>query len=1205
MTDPDIFEWQLADVLVDEQAMFVLWTVKSLFCTRREDFLREYDFAERELDDILYRLKVMGFLQEDGAELVLTDQGETALSFLRSTPSVTDADTEQVARVEADIQARFNLPEEYIYVEQRLIEQLQLLGWIYPQKSDPETSQLEVEGREKYSDILLKKRLKKAIRQLNTGDDKPAPTEQQINEAVRELEGIQGAGLLEANEQTRQRLLDGVYVSGTANYLGGTPRHLRFIDLDLEHPGNNEFLVLRQFHIALPGRNTFVVTDLVLFVNGIPLVVIECKSPTVTEPIEAGVAQLKRYAGREAGVPALFHFNVFLIVTCFYTAKLGTIEAESEEYQQWKDPYPRKRQELAQDLGVENPQHLSSQQLLVAGTLRKENLLDLLQNFVIFRTDGGRRVKIIARYQQFRAVQKAIYRLQHGEHKTAEHDDQRGGIVWHTQGSGKSLTMVFLIRKMRKLQGLSTFKIVIITDRLDLQDQLEKTMGLTGESIEVANDIIRARGLLERPSDKIIFVMIQKVRGDERDDQEDYVPTLPDLDKSPNILLIVDEAHRSHTSKLHLNIMSALPKCAKIGFTGTPIMMGTKRLTEHIFGKFIDTYTILEAEQDGATIPILYEGYQAYSIVVQGQQLDQAYLYLTQAMPDEVRLHIINRYASETQVLEAQELIEAKARHMLLHYAANILPNHFKAMIVTSSRAATVRYQAAMMKAREQLMETLEQLAPSKLAMSREQRAKLPLGEQMLLQAYPQRELLRHLDCAAVISAEPDDDPEWRQWSNLQNRNDYIKRFKLPLSQTEGERRNQDNLALLCVQQMLLTGFDAPVVQGLYLDRRLIGHNLLQAIARVNRTYSDKTYGLVVDYLGVARQLKEALVVYSAEEIRGALSNMKDEVLKLEARFLRIKAIFSEHSIDISKINLKRDRETIDACLNLFKEPRFRADFEEKLKKFLESMDAVLPRPEAQGYLKEAEVLGYINKSAANVFPEDQINIKGTGKKIRKLIDEHITVLGIEQTVAPVSITDADFERRIDQHISDETKASQMEHLARYYIREHYDENPVYYDRLSKRLEAILEDLKGRWAEQVQQLLPFIWELRRGRQTDFTGLDPKTQLPFLDILDAEASKGSEHFAITANENENREVQLSRDQRKDLAEFTVEVIEMIRERASRRRDFWRRHNERRNLLARIIDFLDENDLITPEGRQKEVADRLLELAERLYELGLMR
>ncbi len=1205
MAYPDIFEWQLADVVTDEQAMFILWTVQSLFCTRRADFLREYDFVESELDKLLYRLKMMNFLQEDGAELILTAQGEQALSFMHPAPPETN--TEQIARVEADIQARFNLPKEYTYVEQRLIEQLQSAssGWVYLEKKDADISQLELEGREKYSDILLTKRLKAALLRINTDPDKPLPTEQQINEAVRELERVQGAGLLEANERARNLLLDGTYVSGTANYLGGTPRHLRFIDLKQpDKSDNNEFLVLRQFHVALPGRNTFIVPDLVLFVNGIPLVVIECKSPAVTEPIEAGVAQLKRYASKETGVPALFYFNVFLVVTCFYTAKLGTIEAGSEEYQQWKDPYPLKRQELAHELDVENPQNLSSQQLLVAGALRKENLLDLLRNFVIFRPNGERKVKIIARYQQFRAVQKAIYRLQHGRQVTAEHNDERGGIVWHTQGSGKSLTMVFLIRKMRMLPELSSFKIVAITDRQDLQDQLKETMKLTGEELEVARDILRARGLLERPSDKIIFVMIQKIRGDERDEQEEDMPTLPVLDNSPNILLIVDEAHRSHTSKLHLNVVNALDHASKIGFTGTPIMVGTKKLTERIFGSFIDTYTILEAERDGATVPILYEGYQAYSAVVEGQQLDQDYLYLTQAMPDVVRLRLMNSHVNESGVLEARELIEAKARHMLLHYTANILPNRFKAMIVASSRAATVRYQAAIMQARTQLLDTLEHLSPARLALSEEERSTLPLGEQMLLRAYRHREILRRLDCAAVISSEQDDDPAWQQWSMAQKRSDYIKRFKLPLGESGDVKGSQDNLALLCVQQMLLTGFDAPVVQGLYLDRRLVGHNLLQAVARVNRTHSDKTYGMVVDYLGVARQLKEALAVYTAEEIRGALSDIRDEILKLEARSLRIKAIFSEHSIDIGKINLKHDRETIDNCLNLFKNPRFRADFEEKLKKFLESMDAVLPRPEAQAHLKEAEVLGYINKCAANIFPEEQISLKGIGKKVRDLIDEHITVLGIEQTVAPISITDADFERRIDQHTSDETKASHMEHLARYYIREHYDENPVYYDRLSKRLEAILEELKGQWAEQVQRLLPFITEIKQGRQSDFTGLDPRSQLPFLDILEVEVSKESAHFDISTKEDEGKEVQLTDDQRKELAAFTVEVIQKIRRRARNVRDFWRRQNERRGLLAQIIDFLDEHDLITPDGRQKEVADRLLELAERLDELKLL-
>jgi|SRR5579875_548991 type I restriction enzyme R subunit len=1194
MIDPDVFEWQLADVLTNEQALFILWTVKSLFCTRREDFLREYEFTERELDDLLHRLKVMGFLQEDSGELILTEAGEIAVSRLGigSEPPV----EENLVRASEDIQARFNLPKERIYVENRLIEQLRQAGWLYPHERDPDTPYLAAEGRETYRDVLLKKRLKESIRSINREAGKPELTEQQINEAIHALERLQspGSGLLEANKEGMRLLCEGTYVSGTPDYQNGANRHVRFIEF--EHPGYNDFLALNQFRIEVPGRNSFIIPDVVLFVNGIPLVVIECKSPALTDPIEAGVAQLQRYASQEEGVPALFHFNLFLVATCFYLAKLGTLGTDATEYQQWKDPYPRKLEELAQDLSVGNPEHLSSQQLLVAGALRKENLLDLLQNFILFRTDAGRTVKLIARYQQYRAVQKSIYRLQHGSLKTPDQDDQRGGIIWHTQGSGKSLTMVFLIRKMRRLSGLSTFKIVIITDRQDLQDQLRQTMQLTGEGIKVARDIPQARALLARPGDDIIFIMIQKARADEPGEQEEDVPTLPDLDRSPHILLIVDEAHRSHTSKLHSNIMNALPNCAKIGFTGTPIMIGTRRLTQHIFGDFIDRYTILEAEQDGATVPILYEGYQAYGIVVKEEQLDQAYLYLTQAMPHEVRLRIENLYASERQVLEAQELIDAKARHILLHYAANILPNGFKALVVANSRKATVRYQAALVEARRQLVDTLAQLSPQLLALSSEQREELPQGTQLLLQAYPQLDFLRTLECAAIISSEEDDELEWRQWSEERSRKNYIERFKLPLSASNGHRH--DSLALLCVQQMLLTGFDAPVVQGLYLDRRLIGHNLLQAVARVNRTYTDKTHGLVVDYLGVARQLKEALLVYSAEDVQGALISIKDELLKLEARHLRLKAMFSDRGIDISKINLKHDRETIDASLNLFKDARFRADFEEKLKKFLESMDAVLPRPEALRYVHDMEVFGYINKSAANFLPEEQINIKGTGKKVRKLIDEHIAVLGIEQTVAPISITDADFERRIDQHVSDETKASQMEHLARYYIKEHYEEDPEHYERLSRRLQSILDEFKGQWTELVKALYPYIWELRRGRPADPTGLDPRTQLPFLDILAIEASRGSERYGILPNENITRESLLTPEQRQDLAKFTIELVNMLRT-YIRRIDFWRGYEGVRELKAEIIDFLDERNIISPFQRQNEVADRLIALAKRLH------
>lgn len=1198
MTEPDVFEWQLAAVVTDERLLFILWAVKTLLCTRREDFLREYEFDPRELDALLERLQLTNFLQEDGGELVLTNAGKIAVSQLDTAP-VSPARA-NLARPAEDIQARFNLPKERIYVEDRLLEQLRDLHWSIPPGRDPDLPYLEAEGRTTYRDVLLKVSLKRAIRKLNTGPGKPEPTEQQLDEAIKELEQVQspGSGLLEANRKAMDLLLAGVDVTNTPDAATGAYRRLRLIDV--ENPDDNEFLALNQFRIQLPGQEKFIIPDVVLFVNGMPLVVIECKSPEVTEPIESAVAQLQRYADPRMGIPALFHFNLFLVATCFYLARVGALAADSQDYQQWKDPclpYPLQREPESLPY-LEKSSNPSSQQLLVAGVLRKENLLDILKNFVLFRSDGGHTVKLIPRYQQYRAVQKALYRLDTGTIKTVHNEDERGGIVWHTQGSGKSLTMVFLIRKMRTLQRLKNFKIVIITDRLDLQDQLKRTMKLTGEGLRVARDIPQARAMLARQKDDINFIMIQKARPDEQDDQEDDLPTLPVLNDSPDILLIVDEAHRSHSNKLHGNIMKALPYSAKIGFTGTPIMMGDQKPTTQIFGSFIDKYTILESEQDGATLPIFYEGYEAYAVVGQRQQLDQAYDYLTRAMPHEVRRRIINLYAGESQVLEAQEMIEAKARHMLLHYAANILPNNLKAMVVANSRAATVSYQKALMLAKDELVEVLTNLNPSSLPQQQNgetAEVSSPSGIDLMRQAQAQLPLLRNLECAAVISASRDDDPSWSEWSDETRRKRYIERFKLPLQENNGNAR--DPLALLCVQRMLLTGFDAPVVQGLYLDQRLFGHNLLQAVARVNRTYVDKTHGLVVDYLGVARQLKEALLVYRASDIQGALIDIKDELLKLEARYLRLTAMFSEKGIDISKINLKRDREIIDAALNLFKDARFRADFEEKLKKFLESMDAVLPRPEAFRYVHTMEVLGYINKSLANFLPEEQIDIKGTGKKVRKLIDEHITVLGIEQTVAPISITDADFENKVNIHVSDETKASQMEHLARYYIKEHYDEDPEYYARLSQHLEEILQRFKEQWSQLVAALLPYIHTLREGRQADTTGLDPHTQLPFMDILEVEASRGSDLFGIEPSENTERKSRLTPAQRQELATLTKELVEMIRSQI-RRVDFWSRMQEVNNLRADILEFLDANAIIPPE-RQNDVAGRLIHLARRLH------
>jgi type I restriction enzyme R subunit len=974
---------------------------------------------------------------------------------------------------------------------------------------------------------------------------------------------------MEANQAATDLLLRGTVVEGLR---GGRDQTVHFIDF--EHPDRNNFLIVNQFRVDPPGvigNRGFIVPDVVLFVNGIPLVVIECKSPAATEPMEEGIDQLLRYSNQRdwieetEGAERLFHTNQFMISTWFYEARVGTVGASFEHYLEWKDTSPVPMADVAAEMGCEQ---LHSQEILVAGMLRPAHLLDIVRNFTLFKQDAGRTIKVVARYQQFRAVHEAIRRLAHGQTRTQHGDsDQRGGIIWHTQGSGKSLTMVFLVRKMRTLHDLRRFKVVVVTDRTDLEKQLSDTAVLTGETVRKATGTDNLQDILAEPGADLVFAMIQKYQNrDEDTEPDEEMELFPVLNESEDILVLVDEAHRSHSSHLHANLLRALPNCAKIGFTGTPIIMGARKRTHEIFGPFIDSYTLQQSEADGSTVPIIYEGRTARGVVDQGGSLDRLFEDMFADRTPEEMEAIKTRYATQGNVLEAKRLIAAKADDMLRHYVAAVMPNNFKAMLVAVSRRAAIRYQAALAAARDSLVVELNALDPALLSLSPDKLEVSSPDIQFLVAAHSHLDTIRRLEFAAVISGGHNDDPTWRHWSERGQVDAHIERFKKPLVHTDPTK--QDGLAFLCVKSMLLTGFDVPLAQVLYLDRAMRGHELLQAVARVNRTNPGKSRGLVVDYFGIAHHLKEALDAYSDADIQGALISLKDELPVLADRHQRAVAVFENRGLVVANI---------DACVDLLRDMRIRADFVVKLKRFLESMDIVMPRPEALPYYADAKRLGFISKAAANLYRDSQLNISGLGHKVRRLIDTHVMASGIDPTIPPVSIMDAEFESVVEGHVSPRTKASEMEHAARYHISQHFREDPAYYRKLSERLEAILREFEGRWVELVEALRPLIQDIRRGRPKDETGLDPKTQAPFLGIL-----------------REEFEADLDREQLTHLAVLTVEMVEHIRQEI-RVIDFWRNTYAQTTLRGWIVCFLDDHDAV-PFERQQAVADRLVELAK---------
>ena len=1011
-------------------------------------------------------------------------------------------------------------------VEKPFVAQLQALGWTHIEGSLDNPA---VTGRSSFTEVIQEGLLRAQLLALNPGPDGQAwLDEARLSEAVMAITRLGTHKLMEANDKATVLLIRGLTVEGLPGWDGGRGQTLRYIDWDT--PANNRFTVVNQYRVDCPpGFNSgkaFIVPDLVLLVNGLPLVVVECKSPSVPEPLAEAVDQLRRYTNQRKaalevddneGNEALFATNQLLVASSFDEARVGCVGAAFEHFAQWKtvigpDGLGTEAQ-AAQALGKAG---LSEQERLIAGLLKPAHLLDVVQNFMLVMQTGGHTIKTVCRYQQYRAVNRAIARLksgqtrlQHGEH------DQRGGIVWHTQGSGKSLTMVFLVRKMRADAQLRRFKVIVVTDRKDLQGQLSVTATLTGEVVEVADSTQGVKALARRKGPGLIFATIQKYRdGDTAGDAPLTAADLPPqhkveepkagykvaeafevLNEDDSILVLVDEAHRTQAGDLHAKLLAGLPNCARIGFTGTPIIMGDKKRTHEIFGEFIDRYTIKEAEADGATVPVLYEGRTVQGAIKDGASLDELFEDLFRQHSVEELEAIKQKYATKGHIFDAPALIADKARDILRHYVTNILPNGYKAQVVAYSRLAAIRYFEALHVARDELLKEAQALSPQDKALDDEALCQRPPQVQALVQAWRYRDTLARLVFAPIISGSNNDDPAWKPWTDSAAQEQLIKRFKKPLFHVKPEKT--DSLAFLVVKSMLLTGFDAPIEGVMYLDRPIREAELLQAIARVNRTGFGKRCGIVVDYYGVAQHLKEALAAYAEEDVEGVLASLKDEVPILRDRYVRVVDLFRQRGIETLV-----DTET---CVEALGSEKLRAEFSVKLKAFLSSLDTVLPRPEGLPYSADAKRLAYIYARARNRYKDTLVLGKDVGAKVRKLIDDHVISLGVDPKIPPIQLSDVEFDQHLARASNDRAKASEMEHAIRSHIRQHTNEDPVLYRKLSERLSDILRTLGEQWNDLINQLQQMIDELRTGKVGvgSVPGDLPENCVPFLHtVLDA-------------------------------------------------------------------------------------------------------
>jgi type I restriction enzyme R subunit len=996
---------------------------------------------------------------------------------------------------------------EYNYVEKPFLDQLRALGWEVIDQGEGIPTDPFVSLRTDFREVVLGDVFRQSVRAINTTDDgKPWLTDRQLEELLEDLTNQSDKTLIEANEILLNKLFLCKGVIDKNELTGDEWPDVKIIDF--AHPEQNRFIAINQFRIDTPGRvKDHIRPDIVLFVNGLPLVVIECKDVNVftANPMAEAIKQLHRYAdkreetqqaGLKEGEERLFHFNQFVIGTYGDEAQFGTITSTEEHFFAWKDIYPEKYRQFTPPLGA-----IREQETLIQGMLAPETLLDIVRNCTIFKDTETARIKVVCRYQQYRAVLKMIERLRKGKSS-----QERSGVIWHTQGSGKSLTMVFVIRKLRRCEDLKDYKVLLVNDRIDLEEQLGDTAELAGEKVQYITSSQEVTEKLSGPESNLNMVMVHKFQEAEDKDTPDYLKRILDkngksveavpefkifdtVNISDRILIMVDEAHRTQSNSagsLANNLFTAFPNATKVAFTGTPLI--TERHAQKTwerFGGYIDKYKLHDAVADDATVKILYEGKTADTAINEKHEFDRKFEDLFRDLTDEEMLAVKKKYGTSGDIFEAEKRIEAIAKDMVKHYIEDILPNGFKAQVVSSSKLAAVRYKTYIDKAIQEYL------------------------DKEMKKPQPDKECIRKIEflkSAVVVSSEGTNErAEITVARKHAKEVNAVKNFKKSFDYD----RPDTGLAFLIVCDMLLTGFDAPIEQVMYIDKKIKEHNLLQTIARVNRVHKGKKRGFIVDYIGLSHHLREALAIYSQEDVddvQGSLEDIRSELPLLDNRYRQLVNLFVNHGVkrieefvtqQIS--DAQEDYHVLEQAIELLKDVKLRATFDVYLKKFLQSMDTILPHAYANNYLIQAKRFGYLHAKVRQRYKDESISISGAGGKIKKLINDHLISLGINPKIPPTELLDTDFLKDVHLNATAKAKASEMEHAIRKHCKLNFETDPAFYQRLSEKLDALIQKHREDWNQLCVELNKLRDEARTGRVQTEEGISVH-EAPFYDLI---------------------------------------------------------------------------------------------------------
>ena len=904
------------------------------------------------------------------------------------------------------------MPKARLFNEENIsqkpaIEVLKKLGYEYISSEEADRM------RGNLYNVLLKDILKERLMEINSYEYKGKTykfSDKNIEQAIKDLDEPLIDGLVRTSEKIYDSLMLGR--SYEEHLPDGAKRSFSINYIDWDDITNNVFHVVEEFTVEREDGEGNIRPDIVLFVNGIPLGVIECKRASIN--INQGISQMLRNQ-KKGYIPHLFKYAQILMVTNNNETKYGTCNTPERFWSVWKEEEEAWLQwNLSKTVYGRLP---TNQDKNIISLFLPIRLLDITKYFILY----DKNVKKIARYQQFFAVREITKTINQRD----ENGNRKSGVIWHTQGSGKSLTMVMFARYILSELRNSNPKVVVVTDRINLDKQIHQTFNHTKLKASRATTGKHLIELINDTGTDIITTLVHKFDTA----AERQKPVL-----SKDIFILVDESHRTQYGELHLKMRKVFPNACYLGFTGTPLMKHEKN-TMIKFGDLIHTYTIADAVKDKTIVPLLYEG-KMIAQTVNRKAIDKRLEIITRNLNDKQKEEVMKKWSRFEKIASSDQRIKMIAFDINQHFLDNYKTqgSQFKAMLATNSKVESIRYY-----------NEFESLGD--------------LNTAVIISPPDQREGHDSVD-------DPSDDLVIRFWEKMMARYGNEEYYEEAI---KDEFVNGEDLDLLIVVDKLLTGFDAPKATIMYIDKPMKEHTLLQAIARVNRLYEGKDYGIIIDYRGLLDKLDEAMEMYSGaglenfdpEDLKGALYDVISIIGSLRSYYTELINIFI-------KVNNKSD---VEEYQDILEDEEIREHFYNTLSNFSRNLSIALeseriydalPKEQIEKYKRDFKFYQELRRSV-KIRYSDTIDHKEYEAKMQKLMDNYIAAEDVIRITNPVDILDKKgFEKELERLGTPRSKADAIRTRLSKSISKKWDENPAFYKRFSERIEEVLEAYKDK-----------------------------------------------------------------------------------------------------------------------------------------------